>query len=68
MIKNSYKGTFDGQNHRVTGMVIRGEKNEQGFFGNIDGKGTVKNLKISGDINVTGDSPLHRWYRWISGR
>ena len=37
-------------------MVIRGEKNEQGFFGNIDGKGTVKNLKISGDINVTGDS------------
>lgn len=54
--KNSYKGTFDGQNHRVTGMGIRGEKNEQGFFGNIDGKGTVKNLKISGDINVTGDS------------
>lgn len=54
--KNSYKGTFDGQNHRVTGMVIRGEKNEQGFFGNIDGKGIVKNLKISGDINVTGDS------------
>lgn len=54
--KNSYKGTFDGQNHRVTGIVIRGEKNEQGFFGNIDGKGTVKNLKISGDINVTGDS------------
>lgn len=54
--KNSYKGTFDGQNHRVTGMVIRGEKNEQGFFGNIDGKGTVKNSKISGDINVTGDS------------
>lgn len=54
--KNSYKGTFDGQNHRVAGMVIRGEKNEQGFFGNIDGKGTVKNLKISGDINVTGDS------------
>lgn len=54
--KNSYKGTFDGQNHRVTGMVIRGEKNEQGFFGNIDGKGTVKNLKISGDINVTGNS------------
>lgn len=54
--KNSYKGTFDGQNHRVIGMVIRGEKNEQGFFGNIDGKGTVKNLKISGDINVTGDS------------
>lgn len=54
--KNSYKGTFDGQNHRVTGMVIRGEKNEQGFFGNIDGKGTVKKLKISGDINVTGDS------------
>lgn len=54
--KNSYKGTFDGQSHRVTGMVIRGEKNEQGFFGNIDGKGTVKNLKISGDINVTGDS------------
>lgn len=54
--KNSYKGTFDGQNHSVTNMVIRGEKTEQGFFGNIDGKGTVKNLKISGDINVTGDS------------
>ena len=54
--KNSYKGSFDGQNHSVTNMVIRGEKTEQGFFGNIDGKGTVKNLKISGDINVTGDS------------
>lgn len=54
--KNTYKGTFDGQNHSVTGMVIRSEKNEQGFFGNIDGKGTVKNLKVSGDIKVTGDS------------
>lgn len=54
--KNSYKGTFDGQNHSVTGMVIRGEKTEQGFFGNIDGKGTVKNMKISGDIKAAGDS------------
>lgn len=54
--KNSYKGTFDGKNHRVTNMVIRGEKTEQGFFGNIDGKGTVKNLKVSGDIQMTGDS------------
>ncbi len=54
--KNSYKGTFDGKNHRVTNMVIRGEKTEQGFFGNIDGKGTVKNLKVSGNIQLTGDS------------
>lgn len=54
--KNSYKGTFDGKNRRVTNMVIRGEKTEQGFFGNIDGKGTVKNLKVSGDIQMTGDS------------
>ena len=54
--ENSYKGTFDGQGHSVTGMVIRSEKNEQGFFGNIDGKGTVKNLKVFGNINVTGDS------------
>lgn len=54
--KNSYKGTFDGKNRRVTNMVIRGEKTEQGFFGNIDGKGTVKNLKVSGDIQLAGDS------------
>lgn len=54
--KNPYTGTFDGQNHSVKGIVIRNQKTEQGFFGNIDGKGTVKNLKVSGDIKASGDS------------
>ena len=49
---NVFSGTFDGQNHEISGLVITNGSGDQavGFFGAVSG-GTVKNLKFA-DVNV----------------
>ncbi|MBQ4087354.1 MAG: hypothetical protein IJC78_03820 [Clostridia bacterium] len=49
---NVFSGTFDGQNHEITGLVITTVSGDDtaGFFGAVSG-GTVKNLKFV-DVNV----------------
>lgn len=58
----SYKGTFDGNHHTITGLTINAEGEEYvGFFGWISGnstsQGTVKDLTLA-NVNITsgGDS------------
>ena len=49
-IDNYYSGTFDGGNHKITSLCLKGNRSK-GFFGAIRG-GTVKNVGIeSGYIN-----------------
>ena len=54
---NIFKGTFDGQNHVVANLVVRGGNNsDQGLFGQTH-DGEIKNLvvenaKVSGRLNV----------------
>lgn len=49
-----FKGTFDGQNHAVTGLKVE-ESNERGvgFFGKVY-TGTIKNLTVEGSVNAPG--------------
>ncbi len=53
--KKAYQGTFDGKNHKIENLNINSEKDEQGLFGNVGGKGIIKNLKVSGNIYVSGN-------------
>lgn len=50
-----YKGTFDGQFHRIKNMVINTTVKEQGFFGVADAA-TIRNLVIdkSCSVSITG--------------
>ena len=48
-----FKGTFDGQNHAVTGLKVE-ESNKQGvgFFGKVY-TGTIKNLTVEGGVSAS---------------
>lgn len=49
-----FKGTFDGQNHAVTGLkVVEYKKNGVGFFGKVY-TGTIKNLTVEGSVTSYG--------------
>ena len=49
-----YNGTFDGQGHRIKGMVINTTSSYQGFFGAIRGGTVIRNLIIDSSCSVTG--------------
>ncbi|MEL5893173.1 GLUG motif-containing protein [Bacteroides sp. GD17] len=55
-----YIGTFDGQGHTVSGLVInRPEADNQGFFGYISANGspaTVKNLTVESTVTGRGNT------------
>lgn len=49
-----FKGTFDGQNHTVSGLkVVESGKKGVGFFGKAF-TGTIKNLTVEGNITADG--------------
>lgn len=48
---NSYKGTFDGQNHTVSALKITKTSSKAGLFGSVSA-GTIKNLAVKGDITL----------------
>lgn len=49
-----FKGTFDGQNHAVTGLKVEeSRKNGVGFFGKVY-TGTIKNLTVEGSVSTSG--------------
>ena len=52
--KTHFKGTFDGQNHTITGLKVNeSRKNGVGFFGKVN-TGTIKNLTVEGTVSVSG--------------
>lgn len=49
-----FKGTFDGQNHAVTGLKVEeSRKNGVGFFSKVY-TGTIKNLTVEGSVSAPG--------------
>ena len=48
-----YSGTFDGNNKKITGLLITGNANNVGLFGTV-ADGVIKNLEVEG--SVTGGS------------
>ena len=51
-----YTGTFDGQNHTISGMTLENAESYSGLFGNVTG--TVKNFTVTGSITITGDETV----------
>ena len=53
---NSYRGTFDGNGHKIENLYINttdsGAEN-QGLFGFVGTGGTVQNLNVSGSVSVS---------------
>ena len=55
---NPYTGTFDGQNHTISGMTIENAESYSGLFGNVTG--TVKNFTVTGTITITGSEAVSK--------
>ena len=54
---NSYKGTFDGGGHTITGLTVTTNDQFVGLFGYLDKAGTVKNVVMEG-IQITSNHVL----------
>ena len=53
-----YTGTFDGQNHTISGMTLENAESCSGLFGNVTG--TVRDFTVTGSITITGDETVSR--------
>ena len=51
---NSYKGTFDGGGHTITGLTVTTNDQHAGLFGYLDRAGTVKNVVMK-DVQITSN-------------
>lgn len=58
----SYKGTFDGGNHTISGLTMMGSDEYAGLFGCIGDGGTVKNVKLE-NVQITSDDQ----YAYVGG-
>ena len=52
---NSYTGTFDGGNHTISGLTVKGSNEYAGLFGYIGSGGTVKNVKLE-NVQITSNN------------
>lgn len=59
---NSYIGTFDGGNHTISGLTVKGSDEYAGLFGYIGSGGTVKNVKLE-NVQITSDNQ----YAYVGG-
>ena len=53
-LNNSYKGNFDGGNHTISELTVKGSDEYAGLFGYIGSGGTVKNVKLE-NVRITSD-------------
>ena len=51
---NSYKGTFDGGGHTITGLTVTTNDQFVGLFGYLNRAGTVKNVVMEG-VQITNN-------------
>ena len=51
---NSYKGTFDGGGHTITGLTFTTNDENAGLFGYLNRAGTVKNVVMEG-VQITSN-------------
>ena len=52
----TFGGIFDGQNHKLYGLVVNQDGSAQGLFRYIQEGATVKNLEIIGRVTPSGSS------------
>ena len=53
-VDNSYKGTFDGGDHTITGLTFTTNDKYAGLFGWLNKAGTVKNVVMEG-VQITSN-------------
>ena len=53
-VDNSYKGTFDGGGHTITGLTFTTNDEYAGLFGYLNRAGTVKNVVMEG-VQITSN-------------
>ena len=53
-VDNSYKGTFDGGGHTITGLTFTTNDKYAGLFGYLNRAGTVKNVVMEG-VQITSN-------------
>ena len=52
---NSFRGTFDGGGHTISGLYIyTTTDSKQGLFGCVNSSGTIQNLTVSGSVTGSG--------------
>ena len=52
---NVYKGTFDGNDREIKNLYVTGTtSNHYGLFGVLGAGGTIRNLTVSGSVEITG--------------
>ena len=54
-LNNSYKGNFDGGNHTISGLTVKGSNEYAGLFGRIGSGGTVKNVVLE-NVQIASDN------------
>ena len=52
---HQYTGTFDGGNHTISGLTVKGSDEYAGLFGRIGSGGTVKNVVLK-DVQIESDN------------
>lgn len=50
--RNNFAGTFNGNNHAITGLSVVVATGYAGLFGNV--RGTVKNVQVTGSVTASG--------------
>ena len=51
---NMYRGSFDGQGHTISGLVVNIDQNDLGLFGTVGGGTTIKNIILDQTCSLTG--------------
>ena len=63
---NSYKGTFDGGGHTITGLTVTTNDEYVGLFGYLNRAGTVKNVVMEG-VQITSNQIYGGYIGGVAG-
>ena len=63
---NSYKGTFDGGGHTITGLTFTTNDKYAGLFGYLNRAGTVKNVVMKG-VQITNNRSWSAFAGGVAG-
>ena len=65
-VDNSYKGTFDGGGHTITGLTFTTNDKYAGLFGYLNRAGTVKNVVMK-DVQITNNRSWSAFAGGVAG-
>ena len=54
-----FRGVFDGQHHKITGLKVSVADEQVGLFGQLSSTGRLSNLHVSGDVENTSPTTYY---------